>query len=433
MSIIITDGCDCAEKQLLNNWAAEYSKRAIEDHKTANVLDHPDGSVTVDKIKDGAVTETKIGNSSVSTLKIKDGSITEDKLGEYSVTTGKIAIGAVENKRILSGAVDTRTIADKAVTSIKIDDKAITSEHIADGAINSTNIGANAIESINIADGAVTAEKLADNAVGSSNIANNAVDELAIKDKAVTNPKLGYLSITSDKINTGGIEASRIKANAVKEPKRFTVTEIKAMSNLIDLGVETMFIIFNDTEERISEIRTTANDYILGIFGYDDEAAYLESGCTYLVGMFYQKTEIDAMKQNQITENGLMKSCKVHRIALISDEPPKTGSEYSSTPVKIGTWIDGKPIWRVGFNITEALTPGELFSFNIPVKSSSDVAIINSFAMLRHDADFCDYIDDRKLNQDAGNTWVLPDNLYDATGVYGYIEFATSETNIKGA
>ena len=38
------------EDDIKNNWAAAFANRTVEQHKTAPVLDHPDGSVTEDKL-----------------------------------------------------------------------------------------------------------------------------------------------------------------------------------------------------------------------------------------------------------------------------------------------------------------------------------------------------------------------------------------------
>ena len=42
-----------SEQAVAENWAGEFAKRIMETHKTSPVLDHPDGSVTEDKLSGG--------------------------------------------------------------------------------------------------------------------------------------------------------------------------------------------------------------------------------------------------------------------------------------------------------------------------------------------------------------------------------------------
>lgn len=79
----------------------ETITNTFNSHTTAEVLDHPDGSVT--------------------TAKVKDKAITTDKLADYGVTTIKIAQGAINNNRLSNNSVDTRTLKDKCVTKAKLE------------------------------------------------------------------------------------------------------------------------------------------------------------------------------------------------------------------------------------------------------------------------------------------------------------------------
>lgn len=185
MSVLITDGTDHAEKKILDNWAAEYARRAISEHRDETPIDHPDGSVTTLKIGDGAVSAEKLASASVTTAKLDDQAVTTDKIDDYAVTTVKIAQGAVNNDRIASGAVDERCIADDAVTTDKLADKAVTGDNIADNTINAANMAPNAIKEAAIEDGAVTTEKIADYAVGQQQLAQGAVSNNRIQNDAV--------------------------------------------------------------------------------------------------------------------------------------------------------------------------------------------------------------------------------------------------------
>ena len=79
----------------------EALKTAINNHKTAAVLDHPDKSVIESKLADGAVTRDIIAGC------------------------------AVNDEKLDVGAVHTYNIFDEAVTTIKIDTEAVTEEKLA--------------------------------------------------------------------------------------------------------------------------------------------------------------------------------------------------------------------------------------------------------------------------------------------------------------
>lgn len=466
MSIIITDGCDCAEKQLLNNWAAEYSKRAIEDHKTANVLDHPDGSVTKEKIKSGAVTGDKISYGAVGNDQLAFASVTEDKIADYNVTTAKIAQGAVNNNRIQNGAVDARVIADGSVTDLKIAsgavgtdklaDNSVTSEKISDGAVTSEKLVNKAVTAEKIADYAIDQTKLAQAAVSNNRIQNGAVDARTIADGAVTTSKISPKSINNGILMDFCVDDNNLIHSYVKsdiytsdtsaglfqktDPNFIELRELNDQVTPGETGIHFRTYYLNTKYDELkspaewewSEVVTKNNigailpDSVITTAKINDGAVTSDKIADYSVNT--AKLAQAAVSNNRI-QNGAVDARTIAEGAVT---PEKTSfSEYSEAPTKIGTWIDGNPVWRVCFNVTEALTPGELFSFNIPVKSSTGVAVINSFAMLRHNADVCDYIDDLKLTQYTGNTWDLPSDLYDATGVYGLIEFVSAEENLS--
>ena len=215
MSIIITNGCDCAEKELLNNWAAEYNKRAIEDHKTAEIIDHPDGSVTTDKIKDGAVITDKIANAAVTETKLGNSAVTTDKLKDGSVTRDKIASNAVSNLNIADQSVNSRNIVDSAITTDKIGYGAVTETKLADGAVTADKIAGSSVTEIKLADSAVTSDKIADNAVNSSKLADGAVKSESIQQNAVMNSHILNGAVTSDKLAIGSVNNNRIVNGSV--------------------------------------------------------------------------------------------------------------------------------------------------------------------------------------------------------------------------
>ena len=69
-------------------------------HKTAAVLDHPDGSVTTRKIANDAITQSKLSNDCVAQSKIINGAVTTNKIGDGAVTSRKIENGAITLEKL---------------------------------------------------------------------------------------------------------------------------------------------------------------------------------------------------------------------------------------------------------------------------------------------------------------------------------------------
>ena len=64
--------------------SAYVTKLDMDGHKTQEVLDHPDGSVTTPKIRDEAVTGEKIAQASIEKKHLKKGGISAEDVGAYS-------------------------------------------------------------------------------------------------------------------------------------------------------------------------------------------------------------------------------------------------------------------------------------------------------------------------------------------------------------
>ena len=68
----------------------KVTKVPLDGHRTQEVLDHPDQSVTTAKVKDLAITEGKLAKDSVTEAKVKDLSVTTSKINDKSVTMAKV-------------------------------------------------------------------------------------------------------------------------------------------------------------------------------------------------------------------------------------------------------------------------------------------------------------------------------------------------------
>ena len=80
----------------------------------------PDSSVSVTKIRDGAISSGKIATGAVTTEKIADDAISSGKIASGAVTTEKIANGAVSTEKIENYAVGKGQLSDLSVTHKKL-------------------------------------------------------------------------------------------------------------------------------------------------------------------------------------------------------------------------------------------------------------------------------------------------------------------------
>ncbi len=185
-------GIDDHEKMIWNDWTELAMSDQVSDladkldaHKSAAVLDHPDGSVTTAKIADGAVTADKIPNKEIDGILIndktiderviKDKAVTNAKIGDKAISGNKIAEKAVGHKHLEDDSVYGSVVKDGSIDSEKLAAKSVTHEKMADNSVWRNNIGHNAVEETNIADGSVTTAKIANGAVTNAKLADNAV------------------------------------------------------------------------------------------------------------------------------------------------------------------------------------------------------------------------------------------------------------------
>lgn len=85
---------------------AAYVDKMLGEHRTAEELDHANGSVTEQKLASGAVSAEKIAAGAVSTEKIAGGAVTQEKLAAGSVSQDKLS--AAVSARLL----DTPALVD---------------------------------------------------------------------------------------------------------------------------------------------------------------------------------------------------------------------------------------------------------------------------------------------------------------------------------
>ena len=67
----------------------------MNTHKTAEVIDHPDKSVTSTKIADKAIRTAHIANYAITKDKVANGAVTTDKIAANSITVNELTLDIV--------------------------------------------------------------------------------------------------------------------------------------------------------------------------------------------------------------------------------------------------------------------------------------------------------------------------------------------------
>lgn len=70
---------------------------SVNTHKTAEVIDHPDKSVTSTKIADKAIRTAHIANYAITKDKVANGAVTTDKIAANSITVNELTLDIVAN------------------------------------------------------------------------------------------------------------------------------------------------------------------------------------------------------------------------------------------------------------------------------------------------------------------------------------------------
>lgn len=121
--------------------------------------------------------------------------------------------------------------------------------------------------------------------------------------------------------------------------------------------------------------------------------------------------------------------------------------DYSETPRKIGTWIDGTPVWRMAFkykfdeiDIKDIENDNQFYIVNFVAEklNTPNGIILNYTVTLAVDIDSPCFIDDITLAIDGtfGGAVKIDKSMWSGNssanpGIYGYIEFVTPADNIK--
>ena len=158
-------------------------------------------------IKNGTITNAKIGDAAVDSAKIANATIVGADIANATIQGANIGSATIQGANIATATITSANIADAAITTAKIQDLSVTSGKFGDAVITNAKIANAAISSAKIQDLAVTSSKFANAVITTAKIADAAITAAKIQDLAVTSAKIGDLS--ANKITSGTISAAR--------------------------------------------------------------------------------------------------------------------------------------------------------------------------------------------------------------------------------
>lgn len=157
------------------------------------------------------------------------------------------------------------------------------------------------------------------------------------------------------------------------------------------------------------------------------------------------------------TDNRFVSAAEVAEAVMnLQDGTDSYVQSYSASPKRVGTWIDGAPVWRMAFEFSfkdyfseypvdyEAMLSDERFALELPLKNGGqdNLRVLNIQAVQASNVEDPSQVDDIPISRrfyDGGLlgipiiTAVLPSTYAELLndGIYGWVEFATPESNIK--
>ena len=118
---------------------------------------------------------------------------------------------------------------------------------------------------------------------------------------------------------------------------------------------------------------------------------------------------------------------------------------YSTTPQRIGTWIDGTPVWRLAFEAEVAADATDEILITFAASDNNvRVLLCKVWLTIAYDGATANNIDTTELDQINATTYynpasgpgtleIIKGNATPQNRVYGYIDYATPESNLPQA
>lgn len=349
---------------------------SVNTHKTAEVIDHPDKSVTSTKIADKAIRTAHIANYAITKDKVANGAVTTDKIAANSITVNELTLDIVANLGkantflysdgepiYLSECKDTGGIGYELPDDIPVNvffklendtDSALTKFQSHDDYYTTL--------SCDIAPGEVRICVLIQEEVGGADPQNGylfVLDDNSIRkllnDKAPTNHASGATTYgVGDATNYGHLKLSDSTASVSSTGSGIAATPkaVKTISDTLSTEISDRQAADNELKAKISEINTelTTDNLFYDLSKYvnsDNKLVTDDSGVQYLSysGSFengtylYHNFVVDNFRRKPKTETALELTFNVASRHIAVDDCDSGGLNKGETDVLI-TYTD---------------------------------------------------------------------------------------------
>ena len=417
MSEIRINECGAYEREVEQNWAAAYAKRLAEELEIKHDEDKRVIDTSLEALSAGLdlrATKTELDDAvdiiegelehyaSLSDLaeeaearSARDNALADGTgLENNCIYSRHIREGNVTTGKIHDGDVTAAKLANGAVTGVKLAEGAVTEGKIATGAVTASKINDGAVSSLGLADAAVTGDKLAIGAVTEGKIASGAVTEGKLASGAVTEGKLGSASVKRAKLHSDAKISETINSSGDLQ-FRYGDNEHISFGALSDKVVSVFSVPIRDAAAQ----KWITNNCIIDTVDPPDT---FDGGFEAHLGLLY-------LQSDSLTVMKVFALAGVTALGVnVWRQIYPAFSEYSTTPQRVGTWIDNKPVWRVVLPYI-AMADGVR---HLRTNQANDRVFVNICELLS------DYISDSGAIDDA----VIVDNK-----IYGCSEFRSQQ------
>ncbi len=237
--------------------------------------------------------------------------------------------------------------------------------------------------------------------IGTDDIEDDAVTQPKIADGAVTAEKLADGTVTYDKIDDSDNKLVRYNDEISNEGNQYLVSDCFTIAAQSD-----KFLFPSDFEY------PTAN----------------KTSMPKIIDELYNRQVTTSMVADKAITAAKIADGVIASAALIT---------YSTTPQRIGTWIDGTPVWRLAFDAEVA--PGTPDTVQITFAADGDnVRVLNCKAWLTMDYNHIDTTELQPYGEGSyystntanGKLEIYKSGNGPENHAYGYIEYVTPESNL---